>query len=156
MVKKNTTKKKAVKAVKKTKGTTAKPKAVKKTVKKSDGTVIVSNRYFVTSVPWDRLKASEILTLVRLHWGVENGCHWTLDVPMQEDSRCWCTGGKALRMLSWMRLLAYNTLRFLRDRYLRSKTTLPWDELKRRIIMTLMLPRAWVGLDSPEIAPKTL
>lgn len=105
---------------------------VKQTTRKPNGEVEVENRYFVTSLPWDRLNGQEILRLVRLHWGVENGCHWTLDVVMGEDSRPWCTQGKALRMLSWLRLLAYNTVRLLRDRYLRSKTSrkMAWDELR--------------------------
>jgi len=118
---------------------------VKQTAKKSDGTICVSNRYFVTSLPWDRLTGRQILTLVRLRWGVENGCHWTLDVALGEDRHCWCKTGKALRMLSWIRLLAYNALRFLRDRYLRSGSNraLPWDELRRRLTAALLLPQVW-------------
>lgn len=127
---------------------------VKQTVKSPDGRLHVSNRYFITSLPWDRLNARQILTLVRLRWGVENGCHWTLDVALGEDRNCWCKSGKALRMLSWMRLLAYNALRFLRDRYLRSSSNraLPWDELRRRLTAALMLPQAWSDLDSGDVA----
>ena len=109
----------------------------------------VENRYFITSLPWDRLTGCEILRLVRLHWGVENGCHWTMDVVLGEDARPWCTQGEALRMLSWLRLLAYNTLRFLRHRYLRSSKSrrMPWDELRRRITQALTQAAAW-GRDS--------
>jgi len=130
---------------------------VKQTTEHPDGTREVENRYFVTSLPWDRLSGAEILSLVRLHWGVENGCHWTLDVVLGEDARTWCTQGKALRMLSWMRLLAYNALRFLRDRYLRSRKSrlMPWDELRRLLQRTLHDSFAW-RTDSTQQATATL
>ncbi len=76
---------------------------MKQTTEHPDGTREVENRYFITSLPWGRLSGNEILDLVRLHWGLENGCHWTMDVVLGEDARPWCTRGKALRMLSWMR-----------------------------------------------------
>jgi len=125
---------------------------------KRDGEVLVVNRYFVTSLPWERLSGTEILTLVRLHWGVENGCHWTMDVVLGEDKHPWCTKGNALRMLSWMRLLAYNALRFLRHRYLRSEANrnLPWDELYRCITQALTQPSAWRWDDSAQAATEIL
>jgi len=118
---------------------------VKQTTHKPNGEVEVVNRYFVTSLPWERLSGQEILRLVRLHWGVENGCHWTMDVVLGEDTHSWCTKGKALRMLSWLRLLAYNALRFLRHRYLRApkNQSMPWDELCRRITHALTQAEAW-------------
>jgi hypothetical protein len=118
---------------------------VKQTTRHPDGREEVENRYFVTNLPWGRLKGRDILALVRLHWGIENGCHWTLDVVMHEDTRPWCTKGNALRMLSWLRLIAYNMLRFLRDRYLRSLSNrcLPWDELRRVLSLTLQVAAAW-------------
>jgi predicted transposase YbfD/YdcC len=131
---------------------------VKQTTEKANGEVEVENRYFVTSVPWDRLKGQEILRLVRLHWGVENGCHWTMDVVLGEDERPWCTKGRALRMLSWLRLLAYNALRFLRDRYLRVEKSsgMAWERLGRSIRQALVLATAWRAGDSREAAARTL
>jgi hypothetical protein len=131
---------------------------VKQTTEATDGKVEVENRYFVTSLPWDRLRGREILHLVRLHWGVENGCHWTMDVVLGEDTRPWCTKGRALRMLSWLRLLAYNALRFLRDRYLRGARNrrMAWDRLGRGITLALTQPLAWRGLDSAEVVAATL
>ena len=112
----------------------------------------------MTSLPWDRLSGREILRLVRLHWGVENGCHWTMDVVLGEDTRSWCTKGKALRMLSWLRLLAYNALRFLRHRYLRSASSRgqSWDELCRRITQALTQVTAWRWDETAEAAIATL
>lgn len=131
---------------------------VKQTTEKASGTVEVENRYFVTSLPWDRLSGQEILRLVRLHWAVENGCHWTMDVVLGEDTRPWCTKGRALRMLSWLRLLAYNALRFLRDRYLRGKKSrrMAWDRLGRGIMQALTQPAARRDTDSTEAAAATL
>ena len=127
---------------------------VKQTTEHPDGTRQVDNRYFVTSLPWDRLTGVDILSLVRLHGAVENGCHWTMDVVLNEDARSWCTQGKALRMLSWMRLLAYNALRLLRDRYLRSQESraCPWDELRRLIHRTLCDSLAWSTTPPPQAA----
>jgi predicted transposase YbfD/YdcC len=120
---------------------------VKQTTEYSDGTVTVENRYFVTNLAWGRLKAAQILAVVRAHWGVENGCHWTLDVVMKQDTRCWCTTGKALRMLSWIRLMAYNALRLLKDRYLRSPKSrvMPWEDVRRRMTKALTDARAWAA-----------
>jgi predicted transposase YbfD/YdcC len=131
---------------------------IKQTTEKPNGEVEVENRYFVTSLPWDRLTGQQILQLVRLHWGVENGCHWTMDVVLGEDDRPWCTKGRALRMLSWLRLLSYNALRFLRDRYLRSEEnrSLPWKELGEDIMQALKQASAWRGGDSAEAATETL
>jgi predicted transposase YbfD/YdcC len=131
---------------------------VKQTTKKASGEVEVENRYFVTSLPWDRLTGQEILRLVRLHWAVENGCHWTMDVVLGEDTRPWCTKGRALRMLSWLRLLAYNALRFLRDRYLRGEKSrgMAWDRLGRVITQALTQSAAWRSGTSTEAAASTL
>lgn len=120
---------------------------VKQTSEHADGTVTVENRYFVTNLAWGRLKAAQILAVVRAHWGVENGCHWTLDVVMKQDTRCWCTTGKALRMLSWIRLMAYNALRLLKDRYLRSPAShaMPWEDVRRRMAQALTDARAWLA-----------
>lgn len=51
-----------------------------RTVKKS-GKDSVETRYFITSLT-DAAQACEAL---RLHWGVENGLHWELDVVFGED-----------------------------------------------------------------------
>ena len=40
-------------------------------------------RYFITSLPCE--SGEQFATLVRNHWSVENGQHWTLDVAFNED-----------------------------------------------------------------------
>jgi predicted transposase YbfD/YdcC len=120
---------------------------VKQTTVRDDGTTVVENRYFITNLAWGRLSGEQILAVVRMMWGVENGCHWSLDVILKQDTRCWCTGGKAQRMLSWLRLMAYNALRLLKDRYLRSDKSraMPWDDVRRHLTKALTDARAWIG-----------
>lgn len=119
---------------------------VKQTTRDADDKTTIENRYFVTNLAWGRLKAHEILSVVRAMWGVENGCHWTLDVVMKQDTAHWCTKGKAQRMLSWIRLLAYNALRLFKHRYLRTETSrdMPWDDLNRHVRKALTDARAWL------------
>ena len=132
---------------------------VKQTTEHPKGTIDVENRYFVTNLLWNRLKPGEILAVVRAHWGIENGCHWTLDVVMGEDMRVWCKQGKAVRMLSWLRLLAYNVLRSLRDRYLRSEQGrhITWRDLVRTVWLALVVgPHAVLGANGDEAATSAI
>ena len=43
--------------------------------------------------------------LIRAHWGIENGCHWCLDVLFDQD-RCRSRSGHAAQNLAWMRKMA--------------------------------------------------
>ena len=54
---------------------------------KGHGSRVVSEemRYFVTSLPQGRYKPEKELALVRLHWGIENGHNWTMDMALLED-----------------------------------------------------------------------
>lgn len=73
--------------------------------------VAVEQRYFVTSIPTGTLTRDEELALVRLHWGIENGCHWTLDVVLGEDDGLPCQASRAsVETVSWLRLIGYNAL----------------------------------------------
>ncbi|HYO54353.1 hypothetical protein [Archangium sp.] len=74
----------------------------------------VETRLFLTSVESRELSAEQMLTLVRRHWGIENGPNWTADVVLEEDTASPCLRGKAPFVLSWLRLLAYNLLALLR------------------------------------------
>lgn len=118
---------------------------IRQTTVRANGSSVIEERYFISNLPMARLKPLQILHLARLHWGIENGCHWTMDVVLHEDNNVWCTKGRALRMLSWLRLMAYNLLRGLRDRYLRSMKhrSMPWDDLRRYLSQALTIARAW-------------
>lgn len=46
------------------------------------GTITREVRYFISSLP---AKVVPLAHAVRSHWGIENRCHWSLDVVFQED-----------------------------------------------------------------------
>jgi predicted transposase YbfD/YdcC len=49
-----------------------------------DGKTTDEVRYFISSLAVEG-DAKRFAHAVRSHWGVENGCHWTLDVTFRED-----------------------------------------------------------------------
>jgi len=48
----------------------------------SDGKSSSGVRYFISSLP---AKAKRLADVIRKHWLIENGLHWTLDVTFRED-----------------------------------------------------------------------
>jgi hypothetical protein len=71
----------------------------------------VEQRYFVTSIPTGALTRDQELALVRMHWAIENGCHWTMDVMLGEDEGHPCQASRAsIETVSWLRLIGYNAL----------------------------------------------
>ena len=84
-------------------------------------TLAHEDRYFLSNLTTGRLKPSQILTVVRGHWGIENDCFWSLDMQLFEDEAPWCTQGRALEVLGILRLMAYNLLQLARKRHLRPK-----------------------------------
>jgi predicted transposase YbfD/YdcC len=53
--------------------------------------------------------ASVLARGIRLHWGIENGCHWVLDVVFGED-RCRTRHGHAAENLAWLRKIVLSLL----------------------------------------------
>lgn len=47
-----------------------------------DGQEAVETRYYLSSLP---LGVKRFARAVRSHWGIENACHWTLDMTFRED-----------------------------------------------------------------------
>jgi len=47
-----------------------------------DGKEATEVRYFISSLP---VKVKQFAHAVRSHWGIENSCHWCLDVTYRED-----------------------------------------------------------------------
>jgi predicted transposase YbfD/YdcC len=47
-----------------------------------DGKETVETRYYISSLP---VKVQCFAHAVRSHWGIENTCHWSLDVTYRED-----------------------------------------------------------------------
>lgn len=80
------------------------------------GVATTEVRFFVTSLPTKRLKPSDKLALVRLHWGIENNRHWTMDVAFEEDDRQPCQlSRQSVEVVCWLRALAYNVVATLRS-----------------------------------------
>jgi hypothetical protein len=92
-----------------------------------DGRTEIEDRYFITSLPWNRLKPLQILVLVRNHWSIENDVFNSLDQQWKEDSAPWCTKGQAIWVLGLLRLMAYNAAQMLRR-----KCLCPKDESGQR------------------------
>jgi hypothetical protein len=92
------------------------------------------NRYYIASMPACRLTAAQWLLLVRLHWGVENNCHHTLDTAFEEDDRPWIESNpRGMLVVALLRRLAYNLLTLFRSVTQRSdqRRATPWLDLLR-------------------------
>jgi predicted transposase YbfD/YdcC len=62
--------------------------------------------YYISS---SKARAKVLACGIRLHWGIENGCHWVLDVVFGEDG-CRTRTGHAAENLAWMRKMVLSLL----------------------------------------------
>lgn len=98
-------------------------------------------RYFVSSIPPTLLSPTQQLELVRLHWGIENGHNWTMDVALSEDDVQPCQLTRdAIEVVGWLRILGYNLLSTWRAQA-PSKDRLPlsWSRCMELLRDALML-----------------
>jgi predicted transposase YbfD/YdcC len=63
-------------------------------------------RYYISSLPQD---AERICKAGRIHWGIENKLHWTLDVVFNED-KCCIRKDNAPEIMALMRKWALNVI----------------------------------------------
>lgn len=63
-------------------------------------------QFYLTSLDSDARKLGQA---IRVHWGIENGLHWTLDVTFQEDN-CRVRTAHAPQNLAILRRIALNAL----------------------------------------------
>lgn len=109
---------------------------VRKVILGKDGQVLSTlDRYFLTSLEVDRLTDAQCLECVRAHWGIENDSNWTLDTQWYEDTSAWAWRGKALEVLGVLRMMAYNIVRLLRNRVLRTQRN---RRMPYRAVFTLL------------------
>jgi hypothetical protein len=66
--------------------------------------------YGLTSLPRERADATQLLSLVRSHWSIENGLHYVRDVTFQED-RCRLKSATAAEILAVFNNLTIGLLR---------------------------------------------
>lgn len=72
-----------------------------------NGKATTELRYYLSSLP---VEAKTFGNAIRTHWGIENSCHWVLDVVFREDD-CRIRIGNATENMSTLRRLAMNLLR---------------------------------------------
>jgi hypothetical protein len=73
--------------------------------------IAADQRYFVTSIPVGTLTRDEELALIRMHWSIENGCHWTMDMMLGEDDAQPCQASRSsIEAVSWLRIIGYNAV----------------------------------------------
>jgi predicted transposase YbfD/YdcC len=72
-----------------------------------DGQEFADIRYYISSLP---VGVKQFARAVRGHWGIENGCHWTLDMTFREDELR--IRGKYIREnFAWLNRLALSLLK---------------------------------------------
>ncbi|MBD0327913.1 MAG: hypothetical protein ICV68_15895 [Pyrinomonadaceae bacterium] len=88
---------------------------------------------------------------MRLHWGIENQHHWTLDVVLQEDARQPCmASASSLEVTGWLRTLAYNLLAVWRAMLsLNHRTRVRWKRACEKLRDALVDGFKEVALPTP-------
>lgn len=86
-------------------------------------------RYFITSLPCTKLADKQVLSAIRMHWGIENNANWCFDVLWQEDSAPWTS--RAMVLVAHLRMMAYNIINRLKTRRLKAQQNraLAWKDL---------------------------
>jgi predicted transposase YbfD/YdcC len=94
----------------------------------------VEDRYFVSSLPWERLDATQWAQTIRLHWRIENDGHKTLDVTFEEGKHPWTRNPHGRVVVALLRRIAYNHVSLFRNVYLRAEKNResPWKDLLQR------------------------
>jgi hypothetical protein len=112
----------------------------------------VEQRYFVTSIPEETLTRDQELALVRMHWAIENCCHWTMDVKLGEDDSQPCQASKAsIETVSWLRIIGYNAVSAWRQQAPRKdRKPIAWKRAMETLRDALLLAQV---VDHSEAVP---
>jgi predicted transposase YbfD/YdcC len=71
------------------------------------GATSLEQAYYITSLP---ANAPQIAQAARSHWGVENSCHWVIDVTFNED-QCRIRRGEGAHNFALLRQFGLNLLK---------------------------------------------
>jgi hypothetical protein len=117
-------------------------------------------RYFLSSLPTDRLSPQQWLTVIRRHWAVET-THQVLDVTFQEDEHPWVLHNPRLTAtIMILRRIGYTLLSIFKNVTQRSdhRRHEPWHVLLTRIRDALLLatPATFDGLRKRAAEPALL
>jgi predicted transposase YbfD/YdcC len=80
---------------------------IRRQCQRGEGKVTDETHYYISCLP---SQASLLLGAVRAHWGIENTCHWVLDVAFREDT-CRTRLQNADDNLALLRKIALNLIR---------------------------------------------
>lgn len=105
------------------------------------GQVSVGNRYYVSSLSPDKLRARSALDISRAHWRCENCTHWTADVELMEDRRrlAWSRHPNGVLVVSVLRAMALCILAVARrlSRFGHSRETPSWAQVAEHFLLQL-------------------
>lgn len=90
------------------------------TYRKSDKKLSTESRYFITSLEASVLSDKHVLAAIRMHWGIENNGHWSLDVAWGEDTAP--LSSRSMVLVSYLRMIAFNIIARLKTRKLKAQS----------------------------------
>ena len=103
-----------------------------------DGKEMADIRYYISSL---KVGVKLFARAVRGHWGIENGCHWTLDMTFREDeSRI--RGKKIRENFAWLNRLALSLLKQhpSKDSIAMKRRLCGWDDAFLLEVLTGITP----------------
>jgi len=105
-----------------------------------DGSVRSDQRYFITSLAKEQA-IDKFAQAVRSHWGIENSCHWVLDVTFGEDA-CRTRDEIAAQNLSLARKIALALAKRVPDEIVEgySHNKAKYTSLKKRLFLAGLYP----------------
>ena len=106
-----------------------------------NGEMVHDTRYFISSLQGSDRNAQRIADAVRAHWGIENRCHWALDVTFNEDA-CRTRDLIAAQNLTIVRKLALALSKRVPDEIVEkySHGQAKYTSMKKRLFLANLYP----------------
>ena len=113
---------------------------VRSHVELPDGTIREDERHYITSLSGDQA-VKRFAQAVRKHWGIENSCHWVLDVTFHEDA-CRTRDEIAAQNLTVARKLALALAKRVPDEIVEkySHNQAKYTSLSKRLFLASLYP----------------